>query len=417
MKLYKELLRNKAFIQLIIAQVFSSLADWFFFIIAIMFASITLSASSMEISAIMLAFLLPQMFLSPFSGWCGDRYNRKLILICSELGRGLTVCLLLFTNSLLHLGLIMFMLSIFSSFFVPAKNGKLKENLTEKELQAGVAFSGLIDNGSKILGPSIAGVLISNLGTTNLIISNVIIYMVSAFLLCFLAADLKRDVSEISTNNEKWITLYVSGFREIKSKQLVFIGLFSLSIGMFFLQMIDSQLAILFKQNINEPEKFFGYALAAAGLGTICATLFYSRHKIISFLRTFTIGCFILGISIILVLFFITQVSESMSIFLLPVSFFIAGSSFGAIMISFQILVQKQIANSMIGRVFGAITGISTAATIMGVISGGLIAEMVGLNLTFLISGALLIIFSIFIYVFNRKNEREVYNAKGIRGA
>lgn len=417
MKLYKELLRNKAFIQLAIAQIFSSLADWLYFIIAIMFAGISLSASSVEISAIMLAFLFPQMFLSPISGWCADRYNRKIILICSELGRVITIFLLLFTNSLLHLGLIMFMLSIFSSFFVPAKNGKLKEILSDKELQAGVAFSGLIDNASKILGPSIAGVLISNLETTHLIVINGSIYLVSAVLLCFLSTDFKRDISGVSTKSEKWLTLYLSGFHEIKSKKLVFIGLFALSIGLFFLQMIDSQLVLLLNQNTSEAEKLFGYALASSGLGTFCATLYYSRHEINSFLRTFTFGCLFLGLSIIMGLFFITQVSESISTLLIPVSFFVAGSSFGTIMISFQILVQKQIANSMIGRVFGAITGISTAATIIGMMSGGLIAELFGLNITFLISGALLIIFSIFIYVLNRKIEREVYNAKGIRGA
>src|SRR6478736_2361545 len=90
----KSIYKNVQYMNILIAQIFSSFADWMFLICMLALAAVDLGVSSIEISILMLAFALPQLFVSPLAGVMTDRFDRKYLLLFSEIGRA---CVVLFT--------------------------------------------------------------------------------------------------------------------------------------------------------------------------------------------------------------------------------------------------------------------------------------------------------------------------------
>ncbi|MBD5026187.1 MFS transporter, partial [Xanthomonas citri pv. citri] len=78
-----------------------------------------------------------------------------------EIGRALTVISCVYVSELWQLYVLLSVQSCFSSLFLPAKNGKLKELAPEAHIQQAVSVSSIIDNSSKIFGPALGGTLIA----------------------------------------------------------------------------------------------------------------------------------------------------------------------------------------------------------------------------------------------------------------
>src|SRR5688500_11690491 len=102
MATYLQMLRrNPNYVRLWLAQAISLLGDWFNTVV--LFALVTAyspeSTRGIAISGLLLARFLPPLLVSPFAGVLVDRFNRKHVMIISDLVRAVTVLLLLFANS------------------------------------------------------------------------------------------------------------------------------------------------------------------------------------------------------------------------------------------------------------------------------------------------------------------------------
>lgn len=84
----------------------------------------------------------------------------------------------------------------------------------------------------------------------------------------------------------------------------------------------------------------------------------------------------------------------------------------------FQAAVQTETPVHMTGRVFGVLNSVTTTATIIGPLAGGLLATVLGVIPTFVITGLLLVAVSIVGLVFKSKIERGRANvSEGQSGA
>ncbi|MCC2529182.1 MFS transporter [Bacillus halotolerans] len=381
--------RNKGLMTLLASQTISSLGDWLHILAVLTLAAFQLDASSLDMSFLMMSFALPVIVLGPVSGVLADRFDRKMIMFLSEIGRTLTVISCVYVSELWQLYVLLSLQSCFSSLFSPSKNGKLKELTSEAFLQQAVSISSIIDNTAKIFGPALGGIMIAAVSIHSVFFINAGAFLLSAVILFLLPRDAFQQTSNTPQDKTSALASIKEGFLFMKQTPLLLTGLFTACFVLFILQIGDSQAIILIRSFPGAPPELAGWCMAVSGAGMLLTAAIVGKRRISSYLLYFTLGACLLGIATGCVPFLggLGIVGTALFIF----AFFIMGAAFGLVHIPFQILVQTSVPVDYSGRVFGAIQSMTTLASILGIAGGGVLAELIGVSLAFLICGCLLI--------------------------
>jgi dTMP kinase len=116
-----------------LSQALSSMGDW------IGLVAITAIASRVggdfaggAVALVIAVRILPSLFLSPVVGVLLDRWNRKTIMVASDIGRGVVLCFLPFVDNLPGLIIASLVLEAFTLMWAPAKEASVP-NLVRKE--------------------------------------------------------------------------------------------------------------------------------------------------------------------------------------------------------------------------------------------------------------------------------------------
>ncbi|MBT9251313.1 MFS transporter [Bacillus halotolerans] len=381
--------RNKGLMTLLASQTISSLGDWLHILAVLTLAAFQLDASSLDMSFLMMSFALPVIVLGPVSGVLADRFDRKMIMFLSEIGRTLTVISCVYVSELWQLYVLLSLQSCFSSLFSPSKNGKLKELTSEAFLQQAVSISSIIDNTAKIFGPALGGIMVAAVSIHSVFFINAGAFLLSAVILFLLPRDAFQQTSNTPQDKTSALASIKEGFLFMKQTPLLLTGLFTACFVLFILQIGDSQAIILIRSFPGAPPELAGWCMAVSGAGMLLTAATVGKRRISSYLLYFTLGACLLGIATGCVPFLggLGIVGTALFIF----AFFIMGAAFGLVHIPFQILVQTSVPVDYSGRVFGAIQSMTTLASILGMAGGGVLAELIGVSLAFLICGCLLI--------------------------
>jgi MFS family permease len=131
---------------------------------------------------------IPYIVLSVPAGIVADRYDRRLVLLVTDLARaacmvGMTVVLAT-GGSVLALVVLSILAACFSTFFYPAI-GAYVPNLVKDERQLGPANSAWasLDNLGFVVGPVLGGILVAVGGTTLAFVINAFTFLVIAVIL------------------------------------------------------------------------------------------------------------------------------------------------------------------------------------------------------------------------------------------
>ncbi|MCY9185733.1 MULTISPECIES: MFS transporter [Bacillus] len=381
--------RNKGLMTLLASQTISSLGDWLHILAVLTLAAFQLDASSLDMSFLMMSFALPVIVLGPVSGVLADRFDRKMIMFLSEIGRTLTVISCVYVSELWQLYVLLSLQSCFSSLFSPSKNGKLKELTSEAFLQQAVSISSIIDNTAKIFGPALGGIMVAAVSIHSVFFINAGAFLLSAVILFLLPRDAFQQTPNTPQDKTSALASIKEGFLFMKQTPLLLTGLFTACFVLFILQIGDSQAIILIRSFPGAPPELAGWCMAVSGAGMLLTAAIVGKRRISSYLLYFTLGACLLGIATGCVPFLggLGIVGTALFTF----AFFIMGAAFGLVHIPFQILVQTSVPVDYSGRVFGAIQSMTTLASILGMAGGGVLAELIGVSLAFLICGCLLI--------------------------
>ncbi|MEM4307821.1 MAG: MFS transporter [Thermoplasmata archaeon] len=174
------LLKNKDFVKLLIAQGVSDFGDGVAFLGFIMVALYIHSGGAFETSIIFISISIPVILIGPFAGVFVDRWNRKHTMIASDVLRALAVCLLLVLSTLWAIYLVVFLISTLSRFFFPSR-GAIIPNIVGKEnvLRAN-AMSQSVMYAMNVLSPSASGLLIAMFGVESVFLIDAASYLFSA---------------------------------------------------------------------------------------------------------------------------------------------------------------------------------------------------------------------------------------------
>lgn len=177
--------RNRSFRQLWLGQVVSQLGDWFD-TIAVYTLVLKLTGSGRAVGLVLVARFLPSVVMGPLSGVVADRFNRRTIMIVSDLTRALVVLGFLLVGRPDQLWLI-YLLTVlqltFSTFFEPAKTATIPSIVPARELVPANAIASVTWSVMLTLGAAAGGAITDWFGTDAAFVIDSLTFVASALLI------------------------------------------------------------------------------------------------------------------------------------------------------------------------------------------------------------------------------------------
>lgn len=223
---YMELLRsNRDFRQLWLGQVVSQLGDWFN-TIALFTLVLRLTGSGRAVGLVLVARFLPSVVLGPLSGVLADRFNRRHIMIASDVARALVVLGFLFIRSPEQVWLV-YLLTVlqlaFSAFFEPARSAALPSVVAPRDLLTANAISSVTWSAMLTLGAAVGGPVTDWFGTDAAFFIDSLTYLVSALLVASvrLPRRAKRPKTPLTVAKALGVTDTLEGLRYVRRRPRV----------------------------------------------------------------------------------------------------------------------------------------------------------------------------------------------------
>ena len=167
---YRRLLDNRPLSRLLAGEFVSSVGDWLY-LVALLIVVYRESEDTVLLGIVGAARVLPYVFLSIPAGIVADRFDRRLILLVTDVARGVLMVVLAWLVAtdapVAWVVALSIVAASFSAFFSPAIGAYLP-SIVKDEAELGPANSAwsTLDNLAFIIGPGIAGLLIATTGLT-----------------------------------------------------------------------------------------------------------------------------------------------------------------------------------------------------------------------------------------------------------
>ncbi|HEX6009567.1 MAG TPA: dTMP kinase [Actinomycetota bacterium] len=128
----KDLVTNTQFSRLLIAQTVSSFGDWVGFVAVT--ALVASKGGGYAVAGVMVARLLPAILFGPLAGALVDRFDRKTLMIGSDIARGALYVVMPFLGPLWAIYLISFVIECFSLLWTPSRDASLPNLVPRRQL-------------------------------------------------------------------------------------------------------------------------------------------------------------------------------------------------------------------------------------------------------------------------------------------
>ena len=223
---YIELLRgNRSFRQVWLGQVVSQMGDWFD-TIALYTIILNLTGSGRAVGLLLVARFVPSFLVGSLSGVVADRFNRRSIMIISDLLRAVVVLGFLFVRRADQLWIIYFLTVVqlaLSTFFEPAKTAIIPSIVSDRELVAANAISSVTWSAMLTIGAAIGGVVTGWFGTDVAFVLDAMTYLLSAALIASVRIPKlpPREKSKLTFGRALGITQTIEGVRYVKDRPRV----------------------------------------------------------------------------------------------------------------------------------------------------------------------------------------------------
>jgi MFS family permease len=165
---YVRLAGNGAFSAMWLSQVVSSLGDRIHQIALVFLVARATNSSPLALGLVFAAITVPSFLVGPFAGALVDRWDRKHVMVASDLIRAAIVGIIPVASGL-HVGLVValvFLLAAVSSFFRPARAAALPRVVPEEDLLTANSAMWVADTASDLVGYGLGGLFVAFLGSS-----------------------------------------------------------------------------------------------------------------------------------------------------------------------------------------------------------------------------------------------------------
>jgi MFS family permease len=410
-------LKNPNFLALWAGQVFCQLADKVYLVLMIALINSQFQASDQSISgwvsALMMAFTIPAVLFGSVAGVFVDRWSKKVVLVASNIWRGILVLLIpsllwlthdwqsvgvLPVGFLIILG-VTFLVSTLTQFFAPAEQSAIPLIVKEQDLLSANSLYTTTMMASVIVGFAVGEPVLAladglwmQLGGSGGLGKEILVggsYAIAGLILFLLQTNEKPHPPE--TEFPHVFSDLRDGLRYLQENHRIRNALLQLII-LFSVFAALTVLAVRMAEIIpNMKASQFGFLLASAGVGVaLGATILGQFGQRFSYKQLSFWGCLGMAGSLIGLSLFTTQ--------LLPVLLFIAlVGVFGALVgIPMQTAIQTETPPDMRGKVFGLQNNVINIALSLPLALAGVAETFIGLKAVFFTLAAIVLIGGLF---------------------
>jgi MFS family permease len=342
-----------------------------------------LTGSPLLLGVIGFAGQIPTFLIAPFAGVMTDRWNRYHLLIGTQIAAMIQALILAFLYldgriEIWHIVLLNIFLGCINAFDVPARQSFVIEMVEKKEdLGNAIALNSSMVNAARLLGPSIAGLLIAFMGEGICFLINGISYLfVIASLLMMKVAPrkIKRKDTHVLKELKDGFS-YVFGFPPIK--HIIFLLSLVSLMGMQYTILMP----VFAREVMHGGSHTFGFLIGASGLGALTGALYLaSRKNALGLFRIIPLAAAIFGLGLVALSF--------SKFFLLSLALMvIVGLGMMLQMASSNTILQTITDDDKRGRVMSFYTMAFMGTAPFGSILAGGLAKMIGVSNTILIGG------------------------------
>lgn len=369
------LFQNPRFVKLWVGQGISFIGDAFSAVaLVIVVAQITGSASA--VGGILVARLLPTL-ASPLVGVLADRLDRRVILVLSDLSRVILVLSLVFVRDVTILYLLAFLLGVARTFFNPTVRAAFPSVVGDGDLtRANALISGTFSV-SLAIGPALGGLVVATVGLNAAFVFDAITYLVSAVLLSRIALPTPERSEETSFVRE-----LRSGLSYLKGARIPL----TIVVGAF-LTILAANATVpaeifLAKDTFGTGNAGYGLLVSLWGGGMVLgsALMAVAGNRVglmpLYFLSIFATAMALAG----------TGLAPSFALALGLLA--IAGAANGIDNVATDTILQEQVPDALLGRVFSIRFLTYSAGEALAYPAGGLLVDTVGPRSTYLLAGA-----------------------------
>lgn len=408
------LFRNSSFSRLWGSQILSQIAQQllnFALIVRVFDLAQHSKFANISVALVVLSFGVPSIFFAAAAGVFVDHWNKKTVLLTSNIIRGILVVGYLFVESNLGLVLLLtFLISSTTQFFAPAEAALMPELVGPKQLLRANSLFIFTLYGSFIVGYGLASPIIALYGPQSPYFITSSMFLIAALFVMGLpksnavekariklSAVIKFTKDELSDN-----------FKLIKAEKNLSFPILELTVSQAMVGVILALAPAISVALIHKPlQNASQFLIVPAGLGMIIGVIAIGNLvKKYTKLTIITLSMLIASITLTLlgVVGIVQYVLSNQSIpyvqMPLIVSLLIAGLILvlgfmnGVISIASQTLIQENTTEETRGKVFGALNMMVNIAATLPILFASVLADILGVTSVIVILGCIMIIFS-----------------------
>lgn len=346
-----------------------------------------LTGSTVLLGLVSFSGQIPVFLLATIGGAYADRHGkRKILLITQTCAMILALILagLTLTGAIRvwHLFILAPLLGIVNSFDIPTRQAFVVEMVGKDDLSNAIVLNSTMVNGARVIGPSIAGLMVAAIGEGWCFFANGISYIAVLVGILMMRGLQRRD----SKSRGSAISNIVEGFRYVWDFKpvkylLILLGIVSL-IGMPYVVLMP----IFADKILDAGPKGLGMLMGSTGIGAMLGALGLAARKGVNGLgRRVMLSAIGFGVGLICFSFSHTFIlSAAMLVF---VGFNMIGE-----LASTNTLIQSMVPDAIRGRVMAVYSMMFMGMAPFGALYAGTLAKYIGVQWTVAIGGAVCIV-------------------------
>jgi MFS family permease len=381
--------------------------------IALPWAVYRMTGSEVLLGVVGFASSIPSFVLAPFAGVLIDRWSRYRVMLVTQIISMIQASVLAWLSlsgalEIWHIILLSVVLGIINTFDMPARHSFVINMVNGKEdIGNAIALNSMMFNGARLIGPSVAGIVLATAGEGTCFLINAISYLFVIASLMMMNVPLIRERKERTPmlRELKEGLDYTFGFPPIKHIILL-LGLVS-----FMGASYQVLMPVYAKEVLLGDSHTYGFLMGGAGAGALLGAIFLASRDTV--LR---LGCLIPAATALLSAGLIAM-SFSSSFFISMFLIFFTGLGMMTQTAASNTILQTITDEDKRGRVMSFYTMALMGTVPFGSLLAGWMAKWIGTPWTIFFGGAACLAGALFFYrrlPELRRLVRPVYVSMGI---
>jgi MFS family permease len=332
-----------------------------------------LTRSEFTLGLVACASGIPVLLVSPFAGVVVERLPRRYLLFLTQTAQmilAFILALLVFTNAVQtwHIFVLALLLGLTNAFDAPARQTIVADLVGLENLPSGIAVNSMIVNGSRVLGPAVAGLFLTAFGAAWCFLLNGVSFLAVLFTLAVIHIP---DIERPKTTPHVFLE-FREGLRFARHHQVVLaLLLLAVNGGLFSWSIVELYPAFA-DRILHSPKEGLAILSVASGLGALIAGLMVTYFTKITG-RGRYIAYVAVGTSL-----FMALMTYTLTVPLAALMSFIGGFCIISYFVTINTTLQITIPPEFRGRVLSLYTLAIMGFTPFGSLLLGSIAESIG---------------------------------------